>query len=74
MDNAHDNSWFNGTEDVEWYGIKVVDDVSLLLVNGGLSDEDQDVADFLDSSMDMYSKYEKREFLEVKKLNKNHKL
>lgn len=75
MDNECNSSWFNtGTEDVEIYGIKVVDDVSMLLVNGGISDEEQDVQDFLDISIDPFPHEDKKEFNEVKQLKNKLKI
>ena len=69
VDNKDDSSWFNtGENDLEDYGIKMVEDVSMF-VDGGLSDDELEIG--LDRA---YKNYDKNEFNEVKQLNNKYKL
>lgn len=62
-----DTSWFNnGNEEMERYGIRVVDDVSKFLLDGEISDDDQKHSNFLDSTLEIYQKEEREDFNAVK--------
>lgn len=66
MDNAGEN-WFNvGDNDV-----KVVEDISMYLLDGDISDEDETTENFLDNSLEMYLK---KDFNKVKKFKNQLKL
>ena len=68
MENPENSSWFNlGDEEAESYGVKIVEDVSMYLIDGEISDGEQDINDFKDNSLNL--NFEK-DFNEVKQFKK----
>lgn len=66
----HNNSWFNfGDEEAESYGVKVVEDVSMYLVDGDITDEEEETDHLFHNSTNLYND---KDFNEVKQFK--HKL